>query len=103
MSLERTVDKEHGYSTEHHGHEPCAGALLFAHENQALAISKGDPNSNNVNTIRAIEGNVAAYYIGEYIAENNYEIVTAWVDKRYSGMGIAVKVIEEGGGYKRDR
>jgi hypothetical protein len=36
---------------------------------------------------------VVAYSIGDFVAKDVYEIVTAWVDKRYRGMDLAVKVI----------
>src|SRR5690242_6357538 len=35
---------------------------------------------------------IAGYCVGDFIGKDTYEVVTAWVDPRYKGIDLAVKV-----------
>lgn len=35
---------------------------------------------------------IIGYCIGDYISNDTYEIITAWIDPRYKGMQISIKV-----------
>jgi hypothetical protein len=36
---------------------------------------------------------IVAYCVGDFVAKDQYEVVTAWVDTRHRGLELAVKVI----------
>jgi len=57
-----------------------------------LAIT-GNPNANpNISKIN--DESIAGYMIGEFESGNKYEVITVWVDKKYKGMNLAVKLYE---------
>jgi hypothetical protein len=49
--------------------------------------------ANDQRTITKLASNeIVAYLVGDFISPTLYEVVTAWVDKRYQGMDLGVKV-----------
>jgi GNAT superfamily N-acetyltransferase len=69
------------FAPNHYGQSPFGGFV-------ALATEKLE-HVKEISPVQA-GAEVVAYCIGDYVAADNFEVVTAWVHPRYRGFGVAV-------------
>jgi hypothetical protein len=87
------------------GHETAEAFVGFSHQSARPECAErrplpgiigfvcGKQEDREVSLQGAIrEGNVVSYSVGEYVSHEQYEIVTAWVDKRFKGLSLAVSM-----------
>jgi hypothetical protein len=79
---------EFGYSKSKYGHDAWAG-LLVVREPKYFTEEVEDKNTVQLDVKHS---DIVAYCVGDFNGIDSYEIATAWVDQRYKGMDIAVKV-----------
>jgi len=78
------TEKQYGYSKDHFGHDSWGGLVMFGEQPQF--------SSDEESILKLFSSEIIAYMIGDFISPKKYEVVTAWVDKKYKGMDLAVKM-----------
>jgi len=90
---------EYGYRADHFGNAAFGGFLLIRKDSSnaqsesetftkyccCCCCGGGGGGGDD-------DGSIIGYLIGDYIAKDHYEAVTAWVDHRYKGMTLSMKL-----------
>lgn len=77
------VEEKTVFSPDHYGQTPFGGFV-------SLATNRLE-HAKEISPVQA-GSEVVAYCIGDYVAKDNFEVVTAWVHPRYRGFGLAVQL-----------
>eukprot|EP01127_Copromyxa_protea_P023755 TRINITY_DN9050_c0_g1_i1.p1 TRINITY_DN9050_c0_g1~~TRINITY_DN9050_c0_g1_i1.p1 ORF type:complete len:228 (-),score=29.49 TRINITY_DN9050_c0_g1_i1:23-706(-) len=85
----RETAKEHELEKPHHyGHAPFGGFVI-------LGKDQTERDENGLLMLTTRQPYIVSYCIGDYVAKDRYEIVTAWSHNNYRGLGCANKLYLE--------
>ena len=94
---EEETESLSAFRGDHHGNKPWGGFVVMGsipdpHEN--------DPNSAMVSEVLksgsgASNREIVAYSIGDYIAPDDFEVITAWVHPNYRSFGLALDLYKK--------